>query len=60
MPYRRIAYRDVRYKITEENLSYLLPPKSGLWLTSPRTLHYFVKYRLGEGDIESLMFLIGK
>ncbi len=60
MTYRRIAYRHIRRKITEEDLSHLLPPKSPLWLPSPSTLHYFVKYRLGEEGMEVLMFLISK
>ena len=60
MTYRRIAYRHIRRKITEEDLSHLLPAKSPLWLPSPSTLHYFVKYRLGEEGMEVLMFLISK
>ena len=56
MTYRRIAYRHIRRKITQEDLSHLLPAKSPLWLPSPITLHYFVKYRLGEEDMEVLMF----
>ena len=60
MTYRRIAYRHIRRKITEEDLSHLLPVKSPLWLPSPSTLHYFVKYRLGEEGMEVLMFLISK
>ena len=60
MTYRRIAYHHIRRKITEEDLSHLLPAKSSLWLPSPSTLHYFVKYRLGEEGMEVLMFLISK
>lgn len=59
MTYRRIAYCHVRSKITEADLEHLLPPKSTLWLPSPSTLHYFVKYLLGEEGMESLMILIG-
>ena len=60
MTYRRIAYRHIRRKITEEDLSHLLPAKSPLWLPSPSKLHYCVKYRLGEEGMEVLMFLISK
>ena len=51
MTYRRIAYSHIQRKITEEDLSHLLPAKSPLWLPSNR---------LGEEGMEVLMFLISK
>lgn len=58
--YRKIAYRHTRSKLTEEDLSYLLPENSPHSIPAPSTLHHFVKYRLGTNGLEYLMFSIGK
>jgi len=52
MTYRRILYCHVRSKIRDDDLGHILPSKSTLWLPSPITLHYFVKYQLGEEGME--------
>lgn len=58
--YRRIAFRHISVKLTEEDLDYLLPKNATYSLPSGSTLHHFIKYRLGEEGAELLMFSVGK
>lgn len=58
--YRKIAYRHTRSKLTEEDLTHLLPQKTTISIPAPSTLHHFVKYRLGINGLEYLMFSVGK
>ena len=60
MVYRKISPRQVHSKVTEEDLSYLLPANASHGLPSRSTIHHFVKYRLGVEGMEYLMLSVGK
>ena len=61
--YRKVSYRVLNATLTDEDLLYLFSHdqlKAGISLPSPKTLHHFLHYRLGEKGLEDLMISIGK
>lgn len=56
--YRRIPFRYIRVKLTEEDRKYLLPKDANYDIPAPSTLHHFMKYRLGTEGLQNLMMLI--
>jgi phosphate starvation-inducible membrane PsiE len=60
--FRNLSYKKTISTLTKEEVQLLsFEDNNGIMnLSSPATLHHFVKYRLGENGLDEVMFKIGK
>lgn len=60
--FRRLSYEKTILSLTAEECIILDVPEieDKFNLPSPKTLHYFVKYRIGEEGFENIMRIVGK
>jgi hypothetical protein len=62
MCFRQLSYEKTISSLTEEEAIFLsfYDDNGIIKLPSPKTLHHFVKYRLGEDMIKEIMLLVGE